>query len=399
MKGMSIMTKLYKSKMDNEVYYYYLKNGEIRWMYRHKYYDTLGKRKEKKKSGFKTEKEALKSLLEVKASLLDGQIEHVENDNITVSKWVDTWYEIYSNNWAVTTKVLRKRVIEQQIKPLLGKYKLKRLDRTTYIREFINPQLEKYESGTVKAHHQVFTFAINSAVENEIIPRNRFTKIPIEKDDKLDNVLTAEELNIFLTGAKECLDIVGYTLVLLLAYTGMRHGEALGLKWKDINFTKNTITIKRTRDQYGVRKPKTKNSFRTIPVDELVIEQLNKYQKWCIKLKLRYGEQLDKTNDLVFISKRSTPCSHLFVHSAFERIYKQIKKKDIEINRITPHGLRHTHATILINNGIPPKTIAERLGNTVEMIYKVYSHSFKELEEKAVSIFSETVQFGAKFGA
>lgn len=206
-------------------------------------------------------------------------------------------------------------------------------------------------------------------------------------------------MNIFLTGAKECLDIVGYTLVLLLAYTGMRHGEALGLKWKDINFTKNTITIKRTRDQYGVRKPKTKNSFRTIPVDELVIEQLNKYQKWCIKLKLRYGEQLDKKNDLVFISKRSTPCSHLFVHSAFERIYKQIKEKDIEINRITPHGLRHTHATILINNGIPPKTIAERLGNTVEMIYKVYSHSFKELEEKAVSIFSETVQFGAKFGA
>jgi len=52
MEGMSIMTKLYKSKKDKEVYYYFLKNGEKRWMYRHKYYDALGKRKEKKKSGF-----------------------------------------------------------------------------------------------------------------------------------------------------------------------------------------------------------------------------------------------------------------------------------------------------------------------------------------------------------
>lgn len=59
MKGVGTMRKLYKSNKDNEVYYYYLKNGEKRWMYRHKYYDVFGKRKEKKESSFRTEKEAL----------------------------------------------------------------------------------------------------------------------------------------------------------------------------------------------------------------------------------------------------------------------------------------------------------------------------------------------------
>lgn len=71
-----------------------------------------------------------------------------------------------------------------------------------------------------------------------------------------------------------------------------------------------------------------------------------------------------------------------------------------ELPATTIHGLRHTHATILMNNGIPVKAIAERLGNTPEMIHTTYGHVLKEMEAQAVSVFSESLNaIGAKSGA
>lgn len=394
------MTKLYKSKKDKDVYYYYLKNGDIRWMYRHKYYDVLGKRKEKKKSGFKTEKEALRALLEVKASILDGKQKQVENNQLTVSHWLDIWYETYSGGWEVTSRLQRKNAIKHQMKPLIGQYKLNELDRATYIREFIKPLLNDYSPSTVSLFHRLFKIAINAAVEDEIIPRNRFNKITLEPDDVLDNFLTPNELNIFLEVTKKYENITNYTFVLLLAYTGLRKGEALGLKWKNVNLKEKTITVDCTRDRHGDRPPKTKNSYRTILIDDILVNQLKVYQKWCIETKFRYGMKLDKKEDYVLISHQGgTPMGANTSKYLFDRIYMNIEKEGYSIKRITPHGLRHTHATTLINLKVPPKTISDRLGNTVEMLYRVYTHSSNELEEKAVTAFSESLQSGANSGA
>src|SRR5699024_11549032 len=82
-KGM-IKMKLQKTK-ENEVYYYYLKNGDKRFMFRHKYVDNLGKRREKKKSGFKTQKDALRYLLVVKTTILSGKNNQIKHMNINVS--------------------------------------------------------------------------------------------------------------------------------------------------------------------------------------------------------------------------------------------------------------------------------------------------------------------------
>ncbi|WP_217587023.1 site-specific integrase [Lentibacillus saliphilus] len=391
---------LYKSKKDPEVYYYFNKNNEKLWMFRHKYHDSLGKRKEKKKSGFKTEKAALRALLEVKTATLNGQSKQMENDQLTVAKWLDIWFETYNNSWEVTSRLQRKNAIKYQMKPLLGQYKLKDLDKTTYVRVYINELLKKYKPNTVTLFHRLFKIAINAAVEDEIIPRNRFNKITIDQDEELKNFLTPEELNVFLNAAKQYDNITNYTFVLILAYTGLRKGEALGLKWENIDLNEKTVTVDCTRDRYGDRNPKTKNSYRTIPIDDILVDQLKVYQKWCVETKFSYGMKLNKKKDYVLISHQGgSPIGSTTAHYLFERLYTQMKKHEIEIKRITPHGLRHTHATMLINAGVPPKTIAERLGNTVEMIYNVYSHSFKELEDKAVDAFRESLLGGAKSGA
>lgn len=388
--------KLEKSSKDPELYYYYNSKNEKLWMYRHKYNDKSGKRREKKKSSFKTEKAALQALLVVKAATLSGNSKQVEYDQLTVSEWLDIWYDMNKKKWKETTRDLRKTIIRLHLKPAVGRYKLQELDKLTYERNFINKLEGKFKSSSIGLWHNIFKIAINAAVENEILPRNRFKKVTIISDNNeevIKNFLTPAELVTFLNDAKKYENITSYSFLLTIAYTGVRCGEAMGLQWENIDFEKKTIKIERTRDWYGPRSPKTKNSYRTILVDETVINQLIAYKKWCKKTLLSYGRKLtDET--FVFISDHGgNPLS------SSARLIKRIIERT-SLHKITLHGLRHTHCTILLSRGLNVKVIAERLGNTPQMIYEVYGHVLKELEVESVLLFSQSLQtIGANNGA
>ncbi|MCU5766016.1 site-specific integrase [Bacillus cereus] len=389
------MMKLYKTKKDPELYYYFNTKGVKLWCFRHRYYDSLGKRREKYKQGYKSENEAYRGLLEVKTSILNGEVKQVKNSNLTISEWLDIWYETHKNEWKISSRSQRENAIKYQMKPLLGKYKLAELDKSTYKRVYINELLKKYKPSTVQLFHRLFKIAINAAVDDELIPRNRFNKITIPNEEKtVENFFTAEELNVFIAAAKKHENITNYSIILLLAFTGLRKGEALGLQWKNINFEGKTLTVERTRDNKGTRTPKTKNSFRTILIDDTLINQLKAYRSWCKKTKLSFGLHL-QDDDFIFISYQSgTPITDNPLMYSFQRILKHTPLK-----KITPHGLRHTHATLLISQRIPVKVIADRLGNTPQMIFDIYGHSFKELEEESVAAFSTSLlAAGGTFG-
>lgn len=378
--------KMYKSKKDNDLYYYFNAKKEKLWGFRYRYYDALGNRKEKSKQGFKNEKDGYKALLEVKASVINGDVRHVENSNLTISEWLDIWFETHKNDWKITSKIQRENAIKHQMKPMLGKYKLADLDKTTYKRVYINELLKNYKPSTVQLFHRLFKAAINAAVDDEVIPRNRFNKISIQNEESADNFLTADELKLFLSASKGLENITNYTIILLLAFTGLRKGEALGLKWENVNFEKKTLTVERTRDNKGVRTPKTKNSYRTILIDDTLINQLKIYDTWCKETMLSFGRHL-KDTDFIFISYQTgTPVTDNTIKYSIDRIIKRTGTK-----RITPHGLRHTHATILIGQRIPVKVIADRLGNSPQMILDIYGHSFKDLEEESVQAFEHAL--------
>lgn len=387
--------KLQKTK-ENEVYYYYLKNGDKRFMFRHKYVNNLGKRREKKKSGFKTQKDALRSLLEVKAAILSGNNNHIEHSQMTVSQLLDIWVETKKRNWKPSTNRNYTNA-KKHIKRLIGKYKINTLNAATYEREFVNQLFsEGFKPKSILGFHEVFKTAVNFAVHDEIIFRNRFSNITITLDEEVNNFFTPEELKIFLTTAKTFGNITQYTLTLLLAYSGMRKGESLGLKWSDVDFDNNIVTIKRTRDDLGVRPPKTKNSYRSIQVDKEVVDQLNKYEKWCIETKFSLGLKHTK-DDFLFISEnRVNGIQAAYMNYFLNILYKKMSEQNIKLKKITVHGLRHTHATILIDELIPPTDIADRLGNTLEMIYRVYAHSFKKVENKTVIAFGNRLKLNIK---
>lgn len=379
--------KLYKTKKDPELFYYFNAKKEKRWMYRHRYYDALGNRREKSKQSFTSESEAYRKLLAVRSSILNGDIKQVENDKITISDWLDIWYDTKKSNWAISTQKDRKRYLNDIIKPLIGRYKLSKLDGMTYEREFINELLEDYASSSVKMYHKIFKIAVNAAVKNKTIKENNFNYVVIpDKTRKTDNFLSQSDLNTLLSAAKEELNITTYTMLLFAANTGVRKGEAHGLKWHNIDFKKRTIKIERTRDQDGTRSPKTSNSYRTIHVDDTTLNPLKKYRAWCKEKLLSYGKHLDE-QDFVFISyTRANPVSQMTINNALDKV---IEKTGIK--RITAHGLRHTHATILLNKKVSVATVAKRLGNTAEEIHRTYGHSDDDADLQAVEVFSSAV--------
>nr|GGG85089.1 site-specific integrase [Virgibacillus oceani] len=387
---------LNKSKKDPELYYYFNTKGDKRWMFRHKYYDEFGIRQEKKQQGFHTEKEAHKVLLKIKVETLRGATKQVQFSNYTVAQWFDTWYKTYKKSWKVTTRTQRESAIRLHIKPLLGHYKLANLDRITYQNKFINRLLEEKQSSTVETLHNIFKIGINSAVEEEIIPKNRFNKLRIRNEEEEnfvansgleENYLEAHEVVKLLNKAKEIINITGFSLLLLLVYTGLRRGEAHGLRWNNIDMDNRKLTVERTRDHKGVRPPKTKNSYRTIDLDEPAIDQLKKYKTWCKKILLSFGRHL-KEDDYIFISYQTgKPLSDNTINNALDRVTKRTG-----IKRITPHGLRHTHATILLNdkeNRLNIEDVAERLGDTPQEIQNTYKHVLPERKKETAHLFTE----------
>ena len=392
--------KLQKSNKDPELYSYLTGKETKLWMYRHKFIDSNGKRKEKKKSGFTTERAALMALLEVKASTLRGETKLVEKDTMTVGQWLDIWYETNEAKWKLPTRIQRELVIRLHLKPFLGHYKLQKLDRVIYQREFLKAVEGKYKENSIRLWHNTFKIAINAAVEEEILSRNRFKKVTIgTKDGSLleqqKNFLTPSELITFLDDAKKHSDLTFYTMFQLIAYTGIRRGESIGLQWKNIDFKRKTITIERTRDEKSIRTPKTRNSYRTILIDDVVVKQLRTYQTFCKQVLLKDKKKL-KDTDFIFINESSgDPISSSNCLYQFNKIKTRTK-----YSHITIHGLRHTHATILLNQGQNVKEIAQRLGNTVDMIYKIYGHVLIEMEQESVSLFSQSLAaVGAKSGA
>lgn len=359
--------------------------------FRHRYYDALGNRREKPKQGLVSENIAIRELLKVKTDLINGNVKRVDNTNITVSEWVDIWYEENERNWAVSTRDRRKAIIKDQIKPHLGKYKLSNLDRLTYITKYINVLLDSYSVSSVENYHNIFRIAVNAAVENEIIERNRFTRIPIasadDDEEVLENFLSPKQLKEFLAIAKEKLNITRYTGIFLSAYTGLRRGEAQGLKWKDIDFENKKLTEDRTRYKFGTRAPKTKNSRRTIVISDLLINQLILYRKRWLELKLSNGSAVSD-DDYILITSTATLVDDKFFNYAIDSIVK-----GTELKRITPHGLRHTHATILLTSKdrTPVAVIARRLGNTPETINRVYGHVIEEAEQESVVSFDDAI--------
>lgn len=385
LKGRGNMANLNWSKKHKHVFSYLNKKGEF-WGYRFPFYNSLGQRKEASKRGFDSERAANKALLKIQYELETQNSSFIENKNITIDEWIKVWIPYAQDNWSISTKQNIESAIEFHISPLIGNQKLSSLNKITYKRNFIDKlrQENKYKESTIQAWHKIVMRMINAAVNNQILPSNTLTGFKFDSSNNVRS-FTKDELQQFIT-VLESKDIRTQIIFLTLLKTGMRKGELMGLRWKDIDLTERNFDINSTRGDYGENKPKTKTSIRKVYFDDSLLALIKKYKSYEKERLLKKGRIL-KDKDYFILSSRNLPIQQSKITYMFRLLCEEAK-----VPNITVHGLRHTHATFLIEAGANIKYVSNRLGHkNINITLDVYSDVLKEEEKETADMMGKLI--------
>lgn len=258
------------------------------------------------------------------------------------------------------------------IKQLAPKLKTSDIDRNTY-QELLNEYSKYHERQTTMDFHHHLKAAILDAVDEGLINRDPTRKIIIkgkEAKEKKKKYLNQFELHTLIKNLNLG-DKLNYDwLILLIAKTGMRFSEAIALTPKDFDFSRQTLTINKTwnyKEEGGFLPTKNKSSVRKIQIDWMIVSQFSNMVRNL------------PNNKPIFVD-------HKIFNSTINNV---LARHCIENNLpvISIHGLRHTHASLLLFAGVSIASVAKRLGhssmNTTE---KTYLHIIQELENKDVDL-------------
>ena len=284
-------------------------------------------------------------------------------------EWIDFWYQYFSSpKLRPTTQATYENRIYGHIIPSIGKIPISKLTQND-LQQFyaklkrtgrkVNVELKGtgVSDRMVRSCHALCRSSLEKAVEEGLITRNPSIgcKLPPKKNGEM-KVLTQNEIVRLLNQAY---DEGYYELFLLELTTGMRRGEILGLKWRDLNLETGELNIKRQLTTKGISVPKTKSSIRTIllPPDMLdLLREMKKTAKydWIFPSPVKEGEPRNPTA----ITKR------------FRIMLERAHCKHVRF-----HDLRHTFATMALENGMDVKTLSDMIGHvSSETTLNIYSH-------------------------
>ncbi|MDQ3955630.1 MAG: site-specific integrase [Actinomycetota bacterium] len=239
---------------------------------------------------------------------------------------------------------------------------------------------EPLSGTTVRRVHATFRRAFRDAVKWGLVDGNPVSRAdpPSPRADTPREMTTwrAEELKQFLSSVAPHED---RELWHVLAMTGLRRGEALGLRWCDVDFERASLSIRQTVITIGydvvVSGPKSSRGRRVVALDETTLKVLRDLKPTDAR-----------AADLVF-HREGQPLHPVRVSKTFKRLVRQIGLPDIRL-----HDLRHTHATLALEAGIHPKIVSERLGHsTVALTLDIYSHCLQHMQHDAAEQISRLV--------
>jgi integrase len=343
---------------------------------------STGERRQKSKGGFRTEGEAEAACAEFITKLNKGL--YVEDTSMTVADYLQLYLETHVEpNYKDTSYDVEQTIIEKRIIPAIGKVKLQQLTPIA-ITQFYTKLRKEYSSEYVKNIHATLRRALRQAYRWDILPTNIMDKVSTPKVEKKEmQFWTMEECQRFLQVAE---GHVHYIIYALAIHTGMRRGEVLGLRWKDIDFERKTLTVLQTVNWTSngviIQTPKTKTSSRQIAVGDSLLKALRDRHKQVKENKLRHGKEY-KNYDLVCCYDNGEPMKPKRITESFTLLTKRAGLKKIRF-----HDLRHSHASMLLKMGVNPKVGAERLGHSnVQIFLDRYSHLTESMQRDAVDLF------------
>ncbi|MGX7058368.1 site-specific integrase [Vagococcus humatus] len=374
---------------------YVKKDGSKAWLFQaYLGVDPLtGKDIRTTRRGFKNKKEAQLALSRLKLDYEQGGLQKAEN--MTYQDVYDLWvvqYEktVQESTYAKTTQIFRLHIL-----PAFSKMKINKIDVLTCQKAVDKwaSKLKKYRM-TLSYANNVFKYAMTLG----IISDNPLSKVirPSVKDDdedKIENYYTKDELKVFLDYMEQDKPCYIYTFFRLLAFSGMRKGEAFALTWEDIDFQTNTISINKALAQGKdnrllVQPPKTKKSKRTISMDKDTMNILRKWRKVQQEDFLKLGINTLQPKQLVF----SNIYNKHIIPSRSRKWMISIQEK-YNLKRVTTHGLRHTHCSLLFEAGVPIERVQDRLGHSdIQTTMNIYTHVSEKIKEDTAEQFAKFME-------
>ncbi|APT15900.1 site-specific integrase [Staphylococcus epidermidis] len=355
------------------------------------------------KTGFKRKSDAKHH-----AEMVERQIrndDYIAPSTSTFAQVADDWLKQYSNEAKVSSVRAREKAIHHAISRF-GTYpiqSIKKHDYQTFVDDMTAQFSKNYVDSIVASTNMIFRYAYDmkliKVLPSEGIkrPKKKMTVEKLEGNELRQKFLEKEELFEFLQVAKyQHAPLNSFEVFTTLAYTGMRAGELLALKWSDIDFENNTISITKTyynpnnnKKHYQILTPKTESSIGKISVDPHVIQLLKDYK---VNVQDTWKNEFYVDNNFVFTDVNGYP---LVIKKLQLWIKAILKKTDITNKQISTHSFRHTHCALLIEAGVHIKEIQERLRhkdiNTTMNIYAKITNSYKKDASHKFSQLMENV--------
>ncbi|XUX01231.1 MAG: tyrosine-type recombinase/integrase [Dehalogenimonas sp.] len=351
-----------------------------------------GKRRQTWQTIRGTKREAEQQMAELLKSVNDGV--YVRPVKITVGDWLIKWLdEVSAIQTTRRTNDSYRSNINRHIIPEIGSIPLSLLEpghlQTLYRRELSETRSRPghvsrgLSARTVLYHHRILSRALGDAVRLGYCPRNaaKLAQPPRIARSALFTLKAGDVPNLLDSLYRTNF----YVYYCTLLYCGLRRGEALALRWKNVDLTAKTLEVVETAYKlddgtFVVKEPKTPHSRRLVSIPPSLALQLLEYRTATGQIKGIKGE------DFVFAQLDGRPYNPTTVSNTF---HKAATRAGVKMRL---HDLRHTHATLMLAAGVHPKIVSERLGHaTVGITLDTYSHVLPGLQEQAAIKFDNVL--------
>lgn len=313
----------------------------------------------------------------------------IENVDILVTEWIDTWLKNYTSNIKPSTLATYKGTIETHLRHTIGVKALRKLTANDIQRVYTGMQAQGLSPKTIKNTHGVIHKILDQAIKLRYLKYNVSEACVIPKvEQKEISPMDEEEIAEFLTAIKGDMYESVYFVTL---FTGMRQSEVLGLTWDCIDFENNTIYLNKqlVRDRNNYKEfyfSSLKNGkSRTIYISRSIAEVLKQRKTEQEKARKSAGRNWVGRNtewsNLVFTDEYGMHLNHTNVYKHYKRIVKRIG-----IGEKRFHDLRHSYAVLALQNGDDIKTVQEALGHhTSGFTLQVYAHSTNLMKKESAN--------------
>jgi integrase len=367
--------------------------GKIRESFVIDFYDQHGKRRLKTLAAGTTKKEARKILHDTLKEVEHG-IFLPERRVPTFKELADQWLEHKKMNIREHTYEGYECHVRNNLKPFFGETKITRINYSSITKFTAHEDARGASVHHVRKSLVLLTGIMKYAVRQRLIESNPVQEVEKPKgrsryrESEGMDILRPEEIRRFLDQVQEPKYKTLFTLAIM---SGARQGEILGLQWSDIDWFNSQVIIKRTFQHGRFYEPKSSTSRRKIDLGPTVIAQLKKWKMACPQNRL----------DLVFPSDEGTPIDN---NNLVRRHFEPAMRK-AGLRKIRFHDLRHTFASLLIDQGEHPKYIQTQMGHSsINVTMDTYGHLMKTVNRESArkldtAIFKQTGDFLETFEA